>query len=60
MGGFGSGGTRNGAGRQCIDGVPRVKVSLSLPARLIRQLRDDADRQRISLSQLITDLITKS
>lgn len=60
MGGIGSGGARENAGRKCIDGQPRIKVSVSLPSRLLSTLRTEADRRKISTSQLITDLITKN
>mgnify|MGYP002647713110 CR=1 FL=1 len=60
MGGIGSGGARENAGRKCIDGQPRAKISISLPAQLLPTLRAEADRRKISTSQLITDLITKS
>lgn len=60
MGGIGSGGARENAGRKCIDGQPRIKVSVSLPSRLLSTLRAEADHRKISTSQLITDLITKS
>ena len=35
MGGFGSGGARNGAGRKPADGTPKQKVSVTLPAWLL-------------------------
>lgn len=60
MGGIGSGGARENADRKCIDGQPRIKVSVSLPSRLLSTLRTEADRRKISTSQLITDLITKN
>ena len=59
MGGIGSGGAREGAGRKTHDGEPRTKISVTLPAWLLTMIRDEADRQRISASQLITDFIMK-
>lgn len=59
MGGIGSGGARDGAGRKTIDGAPRTKLSISLPTELLIELRDVAGRRQISVSQHITDLITK-
>lgn len=59
MGGIGSGGPREGAGRKTIDGDPRTKISVTLPAWLLSMLRDEADRRRIPASGLITELIMK-
>ena len=59
MGGIGSGGAREGAGRKTIDGDPRTKISVTLPTWLLLMLRDEADRRKIPTSQLITELITK-
>lgn len=59
MGGIGSGGAREGAGRKTADGVPRQKVSITLPVWLINLIRDEAARLKISTSQLITELLTK-
>lgn len=59
MGGIGSGGTREGAGRKTIDGEPRTKISVSLPSWLLNLIRDEADRRKASTSQLITDLLIK-
>ncbi len=59
MGGYGSGGSRKGAGRKPIDGVARTKFSLNLPTWLLDLIRDEADRRKISTSQLITELLTK-
>jgi hypothetical protein len=60
MGGIGSGGARDGAGRKPIDGVPRAKVSFSVPQYLIDQVRELAERQKISTSQLVTELLEKA
>lgn len=57
MGGFGSGGARNGAGRKPADGTPKQKVSVTLPAWLLSLIRGEADRRRIPASQLITELL---
>ncbi|OKY84267.1 MAG: hypothetical protein BHV69_09565 [Bacteroidales bacterium 52_46] len=59
MGGIGSGGARDGAGRKTIDGEPRTKISLTLPTWLLNLIRDEADRRRQSTSLLITELLTK-
>jgi hypothetical protein len=59
MGGIGSGGARDGAGRKPIDGTPRAKVSFSVPQWLIDMVRDEAERRNIPTSQLITELIEK-
>ncbi|MDE6156923.1 MAG: hypothetical protein K2F78_02130 [Muribaculaceae bacterium] len=59
MGGIGSGGARDGAGRKMIDGEPRMKVSVTLPVSLVSFLRDRAMCSHISTSQLITELIKK-
>lgn len=59
MGGIGSGGARDGAGRKTTDGAPRTKVSVTLPTWLLSMIRDEADRQQRPVSNLITDLITK-
>lgn len=59
MGGIGSGGAREGAGRKTADGEPRAKISVTLPTWLLSMVRDEADRRKISTSQLITELITK-
>ena len=59
MGGIGSGGAREGAGRKTIDGEPRSRISLTLPTWIVSEARDDAARRRISVSQYMTELITK-
>lgn len=59
MGGIGSGGAREGAGRKTQDGEPRTKISVTLPTWLLSLVRDEADRRKISASQLITELVTK-
>ncbi len=59
MGGIGSGGAREGAGRKTIDGSPRTKISVTLPTWLLSMLRDEAYRRKIPASGLITELIMK-
>lgn len=59
MGGIGSGGAREGAGRKTVDGEPRTKISVTLPTWLLNLIRDEADRRKISTSQLITEFLTK-
>lgn len=59
MGGIGSGGSRIGAGRKSIDGSPRVKISLTIPDWQDHLLRANAERRKVSVSQLVTDLIEK-
>lgn len=58
MGGIGSGGAREGAGRKATDGA-RVKISARIPAWLVDLIKDEADRRKVSTSQLITDFLTK-
>ncbi len=59
MGGIGSGGAREGAGRKTVDGEPRTKISVTLPTWLLNLIRDEADRRKVSTSQLITEFLTK-
>lgn len=59
MGGYGSGGARKNAGRRSFDGEPRSKLSVSLPAWLLTMLHNEAEHRKISVSQLITDVLTK-
>ncbi|MBE6305711.1 MAG: hypothetical protein E7082_07355 [Bacteroidales bacterium] len=59
MGGYGSGGSRIGAGRKLSDGVTKVKFSVNLPSWLLSLIRDEAEHRELSTSQLITELITK-
>lgn len=59
MGGIGSGGAREGAGRKSADGEPRTKVSVTLPTWLLNMVRDEACRRKMSNSQLITEFLTK-
>lgn len=58
MGGIGSGGPREGAGRKAIDGAT-VKVSARIPAWLVDLVKTEADRRRLSTSRLITELLAK-
>ncbi len=59
MGGYGSGGAREGAGRKSIDGEPRAKISVTVPAWQLEMIRAEAVRRKISASRLITELLTK-
>lgn len=59
MGGIGSGGAREGAGRKTLDGEPRTKISVTLPTWLLTMIRDEADRRKLPTSQLMTELLTK-
>ena len=59
MGGIGSGGYRDGAGRKCDDGEPRTKISVTLPAWLLSLLRGEAERKEVPVSRLITEYLTK-
>ncbi|NBH91680.1 hypothetical protein D1638_04060 [Muribaculaceae bacterium Z1] len=59
MGGIGSGGAREGAGRKTVDGEPRTKISVTLLTWLLNLIRDEADRRKVSTSQLITEFLTK-
>lgn len=58
MGGIGSGGPREGAGRKATDGA-RVKISVRVPAWLVDLIKTEAERRQLSTSQLITELLTK-
>ena len=57
MGGIGSGGARANAGRPTIDAEERQHLSLTLPPRLIANLRQSAEQKGISISQLVIDLL---
>lgn len=59
MSGYGSGGARENAGRKSLDGEPRAKVSVTLPVWLIGLIKAEAERQRLSTSQQITELLKK-
>jgi hypothetical protein len=59
MGGIGSGGAREGAGRKTIDGEPRTKISVTLPTWLLTLIRDEADLRKVSTSQLISDFLKR-
>lgn len=59
MGCIGSGGAREGAGRKTICGELRTKISLTLPAWLLNLIRKEADRRKLSTSQLFTEFLTK-
>ncbi len=59
MGGIGSGGAREGAGRKTVDGEPRTKISVTLPTWLLNLIRDEAARRKVSTTQLITEFLTK-
>lgn len=58
MGGIGSGGSREGAGRKATDGA-RVKISVRVPTWLVDLIKTEAERRQLSTSQLITELLTK-
>ncbi len=57
MGGIGSGGARENAGRPRIDTEARETVTLTLPPRLLRHLREAAGQKGVSVSQMVTDLL---
>ena len=57
MGGIGSGGSRDNAGRPAIDGEVRNTISLTLPPTLIKNLRSAAEQKNVSISQLVIDLL---
>ena len=57
MGGPGSGGARDGAGRPAIDSEVRERISLTLSPRLIRHLKQSAEQKRVSVSQLVADIL---
>lgn len=58
MGGIGSGGAREGAGRKATDGA-RTKISARVPVWLVDMIKNEADRRKVSTSQLITEFLTK-
>lgn len=58
MGGIGSGGAREGAGRKATDGA-RTKISIRIPVWLVDLIKEEADRRRVSTSQQITDFLMK-
>ena len=58
MGGIGSGGAREGAGRKAVEGT-RVKISARVPEWIVNRIKSDAERQQISTSQLIINLLKK-
>ncbi len=58
MGGIGSGGAREGAGRKATDGL-RAKISARVPVWLVDLIKDEAVRRKVSTSQLITEFLTK-
>ncbi len=57
MGGIGSGGARDNAGRHSIDPEVRETISLTLSPRLIRHLRRSAEQKGVSVSQLVADIL---
>lgn len=59
MGGFGSGGARENAGRKSLDGEPRIKISVTLPASLLTLVREEADRRQLPVSNIMSELLTK-
>ena len=59
MGGIGSGGARDGAGRKATDGA-RTKISARIPVWLVDLIKDEAARREVSTSQQITELLTKA
>lgn len=58
MGGIGSVGAREGAGRKATDGT-REKISVRLPVWLVELIKDEAARRKVTTSQQITELLTK-
>lgn len=59
MGGFGSGGARENAGRKSLDGEPRIKISVTLPASLLTLVREEAYRRQLPVSNIMSELLTK-
>ena len=59
MGGVGSGGFRENAGRKPGGASPCVCFSLSIESNLLCLLRDEAARECKSVSEHIVDLIEK-
>lgn len=60
MGGTGSGGFREGAGRKSEDGAPRVRLSVTVPAWLADLVQGESVRQERPLSSYVTELLTKA
>lgn len=58
MGGIGSGGPREGAGRKSAGGS-KVKISARVPAWMLDLIKAEADRRRCTTSGIINELLTK-
>lgn len=58
MGGIGSGGARDGAGRKASDGT-RTKISVRIPTWLADLIKDEARLRRVSTSQQLTEFLMK-
>lgn len=51
------GGKREGAGRKCVDGTPRVNVGFRLPALLLEELKREASRQEVSTTAIVEEAL---
>lgn len=51
------GGKREGAGRKCVDGTPRVSVGFRLPALLLEKLKREASRQGVSTTAIVEEAL---
>lgn len=58
MGGIGSGGVRDGAGRKALEGA-RTQISVRIPDRLLDLIKDEAARRKVTVTQQINELLTK-
>lgn len=51
------GGKREGAGRKCLHGTPRVNVGFRLPALLLEELKREASRQGVSTTAIVEEAL---
>lgn len=59
MGGIGSGGPRDGAGRKTDDGQRRSRMTVTLPGWLALLVREESEARKVPASQLVTELLIK-
>ena len=51
------GGKREGAGRKCLNGTPRVNVGFRLPVLLLEALKREASRQEVSTTAIVEEAL---
>lgn len=51
------GGKREGAGRKCVDGTPRVNVGFRLSANLLEVVKGEASRQGVSVTAIVEEAL---